>query len=251
MEMNPVGVEYIPLQQSRGQSLARTVHQVVLGSFLIRFALVFASCGPTPRDMHVSPWPEILLIVLATATTCVSLARRLSLQNVMSAAALIVLISGAANLLGISAEGPVHGPPLRESLMIDLFGVLPWVVPLVWIVVVLNSRGVARLILRPWRDLPTYGYWLLGLAVVLTGLSFYVWSLGTSLGASLRSRGSASGWHRGGLLNLSGEGVMALAINIVITPFLINKRPGREPADFHPLLMWGLLNFLFYLESRL
>jgi hypothetical protein len=40
--------------------------------------------------------------------------------------------------------------------------------PFIWAVAVLNSRGVARLILRPWRKTTKYGLWVIGLACVLT-----------------------------------------------------------------------------------
>ena len=42
--------------------------------------------------------------------------------------------------------------------------------PLIWVVVILNSRGVARLILRPWRKIRNYGFWLIGLTAALTML---------------------------------------------------------------------------------
>jgi len=52
----------------------------------------------------------------------------------------------------------------------QLFKTLPWAMPLIWVVAVLNSRGVVRLILRPWRKLRSYGFWLIGLTAALTML---------------------------------------------------------------------------------
>ena len=51
-----------------------------------------------------------------------------------------------------------------------IFGVLAWPITALWIIAILNSRGVARLILRPWRKIRTYGFWLIGITAVLTVL---------------------------------------------------------------------------------
>jgi len=64
------------------------------------------------------------------------------------------------------------------------------------VVTILNSRGVARLILRPWRKTRRYGFWLIGLTAALAlvfdlGLepfatrvkSYWLWSP-TKLGLS-------------------------------------------------------------------
>ena len=49
-----------------------------------------------------------------------------------------------------------------------IFNALPWFMPFLWVVVILNSRGVARLILRPWRKLRVYGFGLSELPPLLT-----------------------------------------------------------------------------------
>jgi uncharacterized membrane protein len=57
-----------------------------------------------------------------------------------------------------------------EAFGEKLFTVLPWPVPFLWIVVVVNGRGVARLIMRPWRKTNYYGFWVIGLTCVLAVL---------------------------------------------------------------------------------
>src|SRR5260221_13646108 len=47
---------------------------------------------------------------------------------------------------------------------------MPWAAPLLWVVIVLNARGAARLLLRPYRAEQAYGFWLIGLTAVLAML---------------------------------------------------------------------------------
>src|SRR5205823_10968968 len=84
------------------------------------------------------------------ATSLTGLARRLPEQNVFMAAALIVAISFA--IAGLAEKtGVPFGPRIyTDALGARILGV-PWPIPLVWLVVIVNGRGVARLIMRPWR----------------------------------------------------------------------------------------------------
>jgi len=119
----------------------------------------------------------------------------------------------------------------------------------VWVVAILNSRGVARLILRPWRKMKGYGFRLIGVTTALTVL----FDLGFDPFASRVKQYWFWGptkfpltWHGAPLVNFFGWAVMTLLILAFVTPMLINKRPiRRRPPDFHPLGVWlgGVLLF--------
>jgi len=122
-------------------------------------------------------------------------------------------------------------------------------VPMVWLIALLASRGVARLVLRPWRSSSNYGYWLLGLSVLLVvfldlGLEplatqvkhFWKWT-------PTRIR---LDWYTAPCVNFLGWGVTTLLILAFVTPALINKTPRKQPPpDYHPLAVFLLLNLLF------
>jgi uncharacterized membrane protein len=115
-------------------------------------------------------WLEALLPVLAAATSVVALGRRLPFQNVLVAATVIIGLSTA-----IVAVGALSGVPFGPVVYSDdfaerLFAAVPWPMPLLWVALVINGRGVARLIMRPWRKTNFYGYWVIGLACLLAVL---------------------------------------------------------------------------------
>src|SRR5437016_3934835 len=117
-----------------------------LGCWLANLVLIFLRIDSSP----LGGWLEEWFLVLATASTLLALGRRLPLQNVIATAAVIILISSAvislAALSGIPL-GPVH---YTISLGQKILNVLPWPIPLGWIFLIVNGRGVARLIMRPW-----------------------------------------------------------------------------------------------------
>jgi uncharacterized membrane protein len=114
--------------------------------------------------------------------------------------------------------------------------------PLIWVVVLLNSRGVARLILRPWRKTRTYGFWLIGFTAALTLLfdlaldpfasrikHYWFW---TPTKFPLT-------WQGAPLVNFAGWAGVTLLILAFITPALINKQLSkRRSPDFQPLAIW-------------
>jgi len=213
------------------------------------FALVLAA---NSHALDVPGWPEALLLLLATASTISALARQLPLQNVLLAAGLIALMGGAAHMLGETTSLPfgpfVFGPEAGSKL----FKTLPWTLPLIWVVAILNSRGVARLILRPWRKIRTYGFWLMGLTAVLTVLfdlaldpfaarvkHYWLWTP-TKFPVT---------WQGAPLVNFLSWAAVSLLILAFVTPALINKNPVRRAPDFHPLAAWLGAILLFGLAS--
>lgn len=196
---------------------------------------------------------DAALILLATASSITALVRQLPAQNVLLAAAITALIGGAAH--GVSARmGIPFGPMVfSHASGWELFNTVPWPVPLLWIVAIFNSRGVVRLILRPWRKIHHYGYWLIGLTALLT-VAFdmalepfaqpvkHLWrGLPTKIDAN---------WHGASPLNFLGWAFISLFILAFITPSLIRKKPGNPSApDLAPLGVWLGAFALFAISS--
>lgn len=195
-------------------------------------------------------WPEALLIITMLAATLLAYSRHLPGQNVLMAAAVIGLIGSLAHGLSRMTTLPLGSIHFTERAGLEVLGVVPWCMPAIWIIAILNSRGVAKLILRPWRKLGIYGYWLAGVTAALTVL----FAAGLEPFASQvkhnwtwETRGSSFTWHGAPLVSFLGWLITALVILALATPLLINKRPGTEqpPPDCHPLLIWQAALALF------
>lgn len=236
------------------ESPKNTLHRLAQGLLgLLLAGLILVAC--LARSTPAAPWQLGLLLGLAVGSTLVSLGRALQLQNVLTVAAIIVVLAGIVQTVG-AATGIPFGPLVfTDNLGEQLFDKLPWTAPLLWLVILLNCRGVARLILRPWRKLHGYGFRVMGLTGLLTALfdlglepfatrvqRFWIWRVAGG-GKSLE-------WFAAPWVNFLGWAVTALLILMVATPWLINKMPGRRrAADFHPLIVWAALNL--FLVARL
>jgi uncharacterized membrane protein len=195
-----------------------------------------------PRDAR---WVEALLPLFATATTLLGLGRRLPFQNVIMAAFLIGAIS-----TGITAVGALSGVPFGPIVYGDdlgetLFGVVPWTIPLLWVVLIINGRGVARLMMRPWRKTNYYGFWVIGLTCLLAvvfDLGFEPFAVKVNGYWLWQAGNSVLSWYSAPWVNFLGWFVTALGILAFTMPWLINKQPIKQPIDYHPLVVWLLLN---------
>ena len=193
-----------------------------------------------PSHSQILP---VVLLLFAVATTLLTLARTLPAQNVISIAAIIALLSGIMQSIGATLGTPFGHYFYTQNAGPRLFHVLPLAVPLIWIVAILNSRGVARLILRPWRESPNIGLWTLGLTCLLAVLfdaalepyaainHYWVWQTPKIVPA----------WHGVPWTNFFGWAVTTLLIVTCATPWLINKKRVPEPPDYYPLIIWLLL----------
>jgi len=247
--MKRVILKGIALRSSRFSGLELKVHRVLLGLFLLQFALVWTRLWLPWPLLGSARWPDGLLVVLTTATVLAALRRQLPGQNVMLAASIIAFIGGAGQTLGALTAIPFGPYVYTEHIGQQLFYPLPWAVPLVWVAVLLASRGVARLMLRPWRKTRTYGFRLIGITTLLVVLldvglepfatavkHYWVWNP-TKLKFD---------WYSTPGVNFFGWAVTALLILAFATPSLINKKPmPQPPPDYSPLVVWLLLNFLF------
>jgi uncharacterized membrane protein len=211
---------------------------LVAAGFAGAFAMLWTSADAPDQP----EWPEALLIALATAGTLVALSRRLPVQNVLGAALIIAVVGGTAHALGEITNLPFGPFVFEPEAGPKLFKTLPWAMPLLWVFVLLNSRGVARLILRPWRKTKTYGFWVIGFTTALVLLfdlaldpfasrvkHYWLWTP-TKFPVA---------WLGAPLVNFLSWAVVALLMLAFVTPLLINKRPrGRSSPDYHPLGLW-------------
>ena len=222
--------------------LALSLHWLLTVVFAV--ALVLEMVMPfTPMNLPGHPgWPELVLLVAGVACTITALSNRLPLQNVLLAVFLIAVLGGAVHTLGVITGIPFGPFEFGAGVGPVVFNTLPWAVPLIWILAVLNARGVARLILRPWRKTNAYGFWLIGVTAVLTLLfdfalepfasrvkHYWLWTP-TKFPVT---------WQGAPLSNFLAWAAVSVLISVVIAPTLINKQPGkRNTPDFHPFAIW-------------
>jgi uncharacterized membrane protein len=225
------------------------VHWALSLSLAAVFVLALATLFTPPKLSGKHGWLEALLLLLTAAGTVTALARRLPLQNVLLATFVIAVTGGAAHALGAITSMPFGPFTFGTTAGNELFETLPWSVPLIWVVAILNSRGVARLILRPWRKMSAYGFWLMGLTTALTVLFDFAFEPVASrvnhywLWTPTRFPVT---WQGVPLSNFLGWLVVSLLIVVFIAPTLINKQPRkRHSPDFHPFTVWVGAIFLF------
>src|SRR5215813_10396196 len=93
-------------------------------------------------------WTEGVLYLLAAVSCLIALNRRLPLQSVLAAAAIIGVLSTAIEIFSLRTGIPFGSRRFTEHLGDRWFGILPWPLPLLWITVIISSRGIARLVMR-------------------------------------------------------------------------------------------------------
>lgn len=230
-------------------ALARWERRLLAILFLAAYLLVLVQVL-WPMPIPGKPgWPSAVLLVLAAGTTIAALARHLPLQNILFATIFIGFAGGAVTWLDLKTDMPFGPFTFGDSFGPALLHTLPWALPVIWIVAVLNSRGVARLILRPWRKIHSYGFWFIGVTAGLTAVfdvaldpfgsrvaHYWIWEP-TKFPLT---------WQGAPLVNFFGWAVVTLLILAFVTPLLINKQPHQPHSpDFHPLGIWlgGVLLF--------
>jgi len=226
---------------------AHRAHKPVFIAFLVCFAVAWVTLPLGVLFSGQWCWLEGLFWLLAAAASLLGLARRLQGQNVLMSATLIVAIAFTIAVVDEKTRVPFGPRAYTDALGGKIFGV-PWPIPIMWLVVVINNRGVARLIMRPWRKTTYYGFWVIGLACLLgvvfdAGLepfatsarNYWIWE----------TRVNVPSWYSAPWVNFLGWFVTTLCVLGFTTPWLINKQPVKQPTDYHPLVIWLLLNLYF------
>lgn len=182
-----------------------------------------------------------LALVLAAAASVSILVRTLPLQSVLFATGIIAIIGAAAHGLTTRTGLPLGPLSFGESSGPKLFESVPWTVPLIWVVAIFNSRGVARLFLRPWRKAKNYGFLLLGLTVLLMlafDLALEPFARANHLWLWQPTKIPVT-WYGATPLAFLGWAFVSGIILAIIMPYLIRKQPGNSSsANFGPLVLW-------------
>ncbi len=219
-------------------------HRAIFLFFLLAWALNFAAAWVPLGSATASHWADGILLFAALLTTLVALARELPGQNVLAAAGLIfLLVAGLGAAAG--AVSPSSLPSYSETSGIRILHGVPWFLPVAWIVMLLNARGVARLLLRPWRRVGTYGFWRIGvsgLLVVLLDLGLEPYAVRVKGLWQWPAPHAALNWYTAPWLNFLVWLLAAVAIQLCVLPWLIRKKPGQPPVEFHSLAVWLLLS---------
>jgi uncharacterized membrane protein len=247
--MKRIRLKDIPLRSPPRADWPKLIHRVMFGLFLAQYALAYGRLLMAQPLFGDAGWPDGVLVVLATATTLASLLSQLPVQNIILASFIIAGLGGASHTVGVLTGIPFGPFSYTSNIGRELFHPLPWAIPAMWIVIVLSSRGVARLILRRWRRTKNYGFWVIGLAALLV----VVLALGLEPFATQVKRfwlwhpsRTTLHWYSTPWISFVGWAVTTVIILAFATPSLINKQPGKpSPPDYHPLVVWLLLKVLF------
>jgi uncharacterized membrane protein len=216
------------------------------GNVALAVAFVFEIFTPFP-----APDLDATLIALAAIASVGALARQLPLQNVLLAAALTAIIGTVAH--GISLRlGIPFGPIIfNRGAGPELFNLIPWTIPFLWIAAIFISRGVARMILRPWRKLRNYGFWLIGVTAALAvafDFALEPFAKSKHWWRWMPTKFSAT-WFGAPLINFLSWAFVTLLILAFATPALIKKQPGNTRAlDWQPLFLWLGAFLLFAID---
>jgi uncharacterized membrane protein len=222
--------------------------------FLLLLAIQFAKLLLRAEGAGDWGWTETAFWSGAALASGVSLGRRLPIQNVAMAFVVIALLSLVFELIAAATFIP-FGPRLpTDALGKRLAGLVPWGAPLVWIVVLINGRGVARLMARPWRKVTYYGFWVIGLTLGLTLVFALVFEPVASQVKhywSWRHVPVPGSWQGTPWFAFLGWVLTAGITLAFATPWLINKHPVKQPPDYHPLSLWILLHAWLVLANAL
>ena len=196
---------------------------------------------------------DSLLLMATAASTLVSLCSQIPAQNVILVSVLIGAVTGLVHFVNAMVAVPL-GPLTYHAENVGRFLIspLPWSVPVLWVVVVLNARGVARLMLRSRRRTSHYGFWVMGTTVVLVGLfelSFQPYATQAREYWSWKPTKLPWDWYTTPWSYFLGCAVMTLLLLLFVTPALINKHPNPKRPSFHPLLVWESLSALMLLGT--
>jgi hypothetical protein len=197
--------------------------------FLVQTAAVAGHYLTSAGPLQNAGWLIPGLIVFMLLATLVNLSRELPWQSVLLGS--VLLVAGAVPALIVGAAAGLRTRPM----------VLPWL-PFLFLTLVLNARGTARLILRDRRRTPAYGFETLGLSVAL----FLVMSVAAAP-LFIESNSSWVAAPKGPWVALwAAAAVCALG---VATPAFISKKPAASRIDCHPLLVWVSLSLLCSLAA--
>jgi uncharacterized membrane protein len=234
--------------QSETVESSKTANRIFAFLFFIALAVVWLKTAFAIPLLQKTHWPETFLVVLTTTSVLSSFARVLSWQNVLFAACVVAVIGATAQSIESLNGFWFAAPQYADAAGPRFFNVLPWAMPLVWVIVIFSSRGSARRILRQRVGLAFYGVWLIGLTIAL--------SVALLFGIEIFAAGKNSFWFwRETYFGANGLHIplthalveigTTLVASIAIMPLLIYKKPAPRPDERQSFAIWFFLNLLF------
>ena len=225
------------------ETFLTNLHWLFLLLAVINTVLCIAWPYISPATADYDHWPDILFLLISCACLALGLSRQLPLLNVLAALFITLLFGAGVQLVGAQTGIPFGPFNYNNNLEPKILELLPPVAPLIWIIVLFSARGVVRLVLRPWRKINSYGFWLIGLTAALAMLtdlaiepfathSRHYWNwLPTKVPFT---------WYGATFVNFLSWGAIIIFILAFTTPLLINKQLSRKnvPA-YHPLVLWA------------
>ncbi|RME96011.1 MAG: carotenoid biosynthesis protein [Verrucomicrobia bacterium] len=195
-------------------------------------------------------WIEPVACAWAGVAAVLTLMRRLPLENAVGGGLTLLILSLMVCALSAHSGIPLGEIEYSPRLGPRVFGLVPLTLPFLWTAVMLTSREAARLILRPWRRDPFYGYYLVTVAAVLTALMaaiiepYAVQAGHWWLWPKAPERFNWGGAPPGSLV------VWLLAATFMLmaaTVYLVPKRPIHSSPSLHPVWIWLGLGVWFIL----
>lgn len=224
--MNAIAQEQAPSSALR-DTLAFTFYRFELITLAIWVVVRLLIHGAGVRIPIELPYIDAITITLATAATVFGLSRWWPAQNIIAIAFLTIALSLTLEHFLVAHTDA----PYSDTAGKTFFGV-PWTISVLWLVVLLNARSVARLVLWPKREKGSYGLWLLFFTAVMTALVLLVMEIVSNRFPIL-----------GAPIALSGVRLIAaLLILTIIAPFLIPKGAVVPPPDCGPVAIWAVIN---------
>jgi uncharacterized membrane protein len=226
----------------------KPIEWAVLGLFLIVAAASIASLSGLMRLPVDAGICDAAMLALAAGAVLLSMCRQLPAQNVLLAVVIAAVVGSVVRSVGVITGIPFGPIIYQPDVGPQLLNTLPWCDPLIWVTAIFASRGVARLILRPWRKLHVYGFWLMGLTTLLTVLldlglepfatraaHYWIWQQ-TKLPID---------WYGTPVSNFLGWPVTTVLILAFATPSLMKKKPAKSGGHYGSLIVWTGLNLIF------
>lgn len=226
----------------------RWSHRACLGFFLLMWGLVLLRQFPALSTVGGANWPEAVLLVAVLVVTVSSLAQQISLQSALMGAGMIGMIGSVAHWASYVSGvpfGPLHFPHAYGTTPFQEWFFVP---ACIWVAMLLNARGLARLILKPLAKHRHHGLHLLGLSTLLvvamamvlepyasTGHRYWFWG-DTRLPVT---------WQNVPLSCLFAWGVVSIIASVAATPVLINKHPRPAAPSGDAALIWAMMSGLF------
>ncbi len=241
-------IKKTPVESHDLTGISAGIRQGCFALFLTLFAFVVLRLIFPQTLLPATTWPEGLLLLLAVASLLISLLRQVPLQNVVRVAVTIAIIGAVFSEFAAWTGIPFGSFDYTSKIGPRLFDCLPWALPGIWMVLILSSRGVAQLALRRWRGGGNYGLWMMGATAALTAWLGFGFELFATAGMGYwrwQSSETVRTWYGAPWFGLLGWMAGALLILPFATPSLINKKPvDPPPPEYHPLIVWLLLNLL-------